>query len=91
MLGEWWNKQSDNKKIITVILVIVTVGSFFPVPNGNFWTDTITGQITAIITKPIYDAISEQAVSTLQCIDERDGSVAGYSAFEAQIGVIKCN
>ena len=91
MTQSFWQKQSETKQILIVISGIIFVGAFFPNPFGNFWTDTITGQITGAITKPIYDGISSQAVATLQCIDEKTGSVAGYSAFEAQIGKIRCN
>ena len=82
-----------------LIFGIFFLGMVFPpwfFSGGNFWyspweNGSITGWIISLPTKIIYDQISQQAVQTLACIDERDGTVAGYSAFEAQIGKIQCN
>lgn len=81
--------------IILVIVGIVVAGVFFPNPSwvsgdGNFWRDTWTGQITASMVKPIYDFVAGQATDTLACIDQRDGTIEGVSAFEAQVGIVEC-
>ena len=86
----YWEKQSTTNKVIIIAVIIVGIGAVFPPVQTNWWTDTITGQITGAITKPIYDGISQNAVTTLACIDQKTGSVAVYSPFDAQTGKIKC-
>ncbi len=82
--------EFTTKNVILIVLGIVILGAFIPQTGSGFW-NTITGNIVATIAQPIFDGISEQAVSTFQCIDEATGSVAGYSAFDAQIGKLNCD
>lgn len=90
MSKNWFTKQSERNQVIIVIGGIVLIGAFFPPIQTNWWTDTITGQVTSAVTKPIYDSISQNAVTTLACIDQKTGSVTGYSPFDAQVGKIRC-
>ena len=89
-LKKWWNKKHYVNKGFIILGIVVLVGVVFPPPTNNWWTDTYTGRIAYVPFKAIFDMVSQNTVSTFQCIDERDGSVVGYSAFDAQVGLLQC-
>lgn len=70
-------------------IVLVALGAFFPDPT-DFWNGTITGRITGAIAEPIFNSIAFSVVPTFQCIDEKTGSVTGYSPFDAATGQLRC-
>ena len=86
----------STKNILLIVAGIILLGSFISTSDGtftgDFWNESITGSnFVYPITKIIYDRVSENAVITFTCIDEKTGSVIGYSAFDAEIGNLKCS
>ena len=82
---------------LLAITLFVGLGTVFSFDSwwftNDFWGESVTGQIVTSVARPIYDSefVSQQAQSTLACIDEAIGSIEGYSAFDAQVGLLDCN